>query len=66
MAVKPDLSKAADVLKNLTAKKPEGGEAKAASKTSGKPAPDHKVKVNPKAAGKSGGAAHMRSSNRGK
>ena len=33
---------------------------------SGKPAPDHKVKVNPKAAGKSGGAAHMRSSNRGK
>jgi len=66
MAVKPDLSKAADVLKNLTGKKAEGGDAKNATKPSGKPAPDHKVKVNPKAAGKSGGAAHMRSSNRGK
>ena len=66
MAVKPDLSKAADVLKNLTAKKTEGGDAKPMAKTPGKPAPDHKGKVNPKAAGKSGGAAHMRSSNRGK
>lgn len=66
MAVKPDLSAAADVMKNLTAKKTEGTSANPAAKPSGKPAPDHKVKVNPKAAGKSGGAAHMRSSNRGK
>ena len=66
MAVKPDLSAAADVMKNLTAKKTDGGEAKPANKNAAKPAPASKVKVNPKAAGKSGGAAHMRSSNRGK
>jgi hypothetical protein len=64
MATKPDLSQAADVLKNLNVKKAEGDAGKPA-KPAGKPGPA-KVKTNTKAAGKSGGAAHMRSSNRGK
>ncbi len=65
MAVKPDLSKAADVLKNLNVKKAEGETAKPAAKAAPKPGPS-KVKTNTKASGKIGGAAHMRSSNRGK
>jgi hypothetical protein len=67
MAVKPDLSKAADVLKNLDLKKAEGdaGKPSAKPKPNPKPGPS-KVKTNTKASGKSGGAAHMRSSNRGK
>lgn len=65
MAVKPDLSKAADVLKNLDLKKAESDAAKPSAKPNAKPGPA-KVKTNTKAAGKTGGAAHMRSSNRGK
>lgn len=65
MATKPDLSKAADVLKHLDLKKSEGEAAKPSAKPASKPGPA-KVKTNTKAAGKSGGAAHMRSSNRGK
>lgn len=65
MATKPDLSKAADVLKHLDLKKTEGEAAKPATKPSPKPG-QSKVKTNTKASGKSGGAAHMRSSNRGK
>lgn len=65
MATKPDLSQAADVLKNLNVKKAEGDAGKPSAKPAAKPGPA-KVKTNTKAAGKSGGAAHMRSSNRGK
>jgi hypothetical protein len=56
----------ADLLKNLgkTTKPEEGAEAKPAPKA--KPAPAASVKVNTKAAGKAGGAAHTRMSNRGK
>ena len=65
MTAKPDLSKAADILKNLTPKKLEpAADAKPAPQGGKSPMP--KVKASTKPAGKMAGAAHTRSSNRGK
>ncbi len=65
MTVKPDLSKAADIMKNLTPKKTEiAADSKPAPQGAKSPMP--KVKASTKPAGKAGGAAHTRSSNRGK
>ena len=65
MTVKPDLSKAADIMKNLTPKKAEVSTDSRPAPQGGK-SPMPKVKASTKPAGKPGGAAHTRSSNRGK
>ena len=65
MTVKPDLSKAADIMKNLTPKKAEVSTDSRPAPQGGK-SPMPKVKASTKPAGKAGGAAHTRSSNRGK
>lgn len=65
MSAKPDLSKAADIMKNLTPKKAEiSSDSKPALQGGRSPMP--KVKASTKPAGKAAGAAHTRSSNRGK
>jgi len=79
MTAKPDLSKAADIMKSLYASRIDEGDTeknltpkKAEGPTDSKPAPQGgkspmpKVKASTKPAGKAGGAAHTRSSNRGK
>jgi hypothetical protein len=65
MTTKPDLSKAADIMKNLTPKKAEVATDSKPAPQGGK-SPMPKVKASTKPAGNAGGAAHTRSSNRGK
>lgn len=55
----------ADLLKNLQAADKPAGDA-ASAKPKAKPQPQPTVRASSKPQGKSGGAAHMRSSNRGK
>ncbi len=66
MPVKPDLSKAADIMKNLTPKKAEISSDNNKPAPAGGKSPMPKVKASTKPAGNAGGAAHTRSSNRGK
>ncbi len=65
MTAKPDLSAAADIMKHLTPKKAEVTTDSKPALQGGK-SPMPKVKASTKPAGKAAGAAHMRSSNRGK